>query len=125
MGSVPCRLPPWFGPARNVHVKSRLGGGRPVLRLGVLPKLGRRTSRLRRSFFSLTALTRKRGPSTSRARRCFEPTTDRFFSTWGRSHSRQQALNKNDGGKSDKPNSDRPKAVFPVAAGVGLQAKGK
>lgn len=53
MGSVPYRLPPWFSPARNVHVKSRLGGGRPDLRLGVLPKLGRRTSRLRRSFFAL------------------------------------------------------------------------
>jgi hypothetical protein len=93
--------------------------------LGVLPKLGRRTSRLRRSFFALNALMRKRGPSTSRAKRCFEPTTDRFFSTWWRSHSRQQALNKNDGGNFDKPNSDKPKPVFPVAAGLGLQAKGK
>jgi hypothetical protein len=68
---------------------------------------------------------RKRRPSTSRAKRCFEPTTDRFFSTWWRSHSRQQALNKNDGGNFDKPNSDKPKPVFPVAAGLGLQAKGK
>jgi hypothetical protein len=25
----------------------------------------------------------------------------------------------------DKPNSDKPKLVFPVAAGLGLQAKGK
>jgi hypothetical protein len=25
----------------------------------------------------------------------------------------------------DKPNSDKPKPVFPVAAGLGLQAKGK
>jgi hypothetical protein len=51
MGRVPYRLRPWFSPARNVHLESRLGGGRPDLRLGVLPKLGRRTSRLRRSFF--------------------------------------------------------------------------
>ena len=41
------------------------------------------------------------------------------------SHSRQQALNKNDGGNFDKPSSDKPKPVFPVAAGLGLQAKGK
>ena len=40
-----------------------------------------------------------------------------------RSHSRQQALNKNDGGNFDKPNSDKPKPVFPAAAGVGLRAK--
>jgi hypothetical protein len=43
----------------------------------------------------------------------------------GRSHSRQQALNKNDGGNFDKPNFAKPKPVFPGAAGVGLQAKGK
>lgn len=30
-----------------------------------------------------------------------------------RSHSRQQALNKKDGGNFDKPNSDKPKPVFP------------
>jgi hypothetical protein len=40
-------------------------------------------------------------------------------------HSRQQALNKNYGGNFDKPNSDKPKPVVPVAAGVGVQAKGK
>jgi len=41
----------------------------------------------------------------------------------GRSHSRQQAPNKNDGGNLDKPNPDKPKPACPVAAG--LQAKGK
>jgi hypothetical protein len=43
----------------------------------------------------------------------------------GRGHSRQQALNKNDGGNFNKPNSDKPKPVFPEAAGLGRQAKGK
>jgi hypothetical protein len=37
-----------------------------------------------------------------------------------RSHSRQQALNKNDGG-----NFNKPKPVFPVSAGLGPQTKGK
>jgi hypothetical protein len=41
-----------------------------------------------------------------------------------RSHSRQQALNKNDGGNFGKPNSDKAKPVFPAAAGLGLQVKG-
>src|SRR5713226_3349319 len=84
MGSVAYRLPPWFGPARNVHVKSRLSGGRPDLRLGVLPKLGRRTSRLRRSFFALTAFDAQTRTEYVARQRCFEPTTDRFFSTWCR-----------------------------------------
>ena len=35
----------------------------------------------------------------------------------GRGHSRQQAPNKNDGGNFNKPKSDKPKPVFPEAAG--------
>ena len=42
-----------------------------------------------------------------------------------RSHSRQCALNTNDGNNFHKPSSDIARPVFPVAAGVGLQAKRK
>jgi hypothetical protein len=52
MGGAACRQPPSFSPARILHVKSRLGGGRSDPGLGVLPKLGRRSFRLRRSFFA-------------------------------------------------------------------------
>jgi hypothetical protein len=42
-----------------------------------------------------------------------------------RIHSRQQALNKSDGGDFDKPNRDKPTPAFTAAAGSGQQAKGK
>jgi hypothetical protein len=42
-----------------------------------------------------------------------------------RSHSRQCALNTNDGNNFHKPSSDIARPVFPVAAGVGLQEKRK
>jgi hypothetical protein len=50
-----------FSPARNVHVKFRLGGvGRPSPAWAFFQKLGRRTSRARRSFWTRRNFSRKR-----------------------------------------------------------------
>jgi hypothetical protein len=61
MGRVPYRLRPWFSPARNLHVESRLGEGPTRPPLGCSSNTWPSHLQAAAVIFFLTALISKRG----------------------------------------------------------------